>query len=296
MAVYNNTLVISRPSTNMATTQCVSTTCADLGHADPLNKDKLGPRPNREKVRQQIRDYILHMLGAPVLRIELDEQNIDFCIDQALKIVEEYAPREFFSYYTFSTVAGRSVYELPPDVGYVRRVAYRETANFAFQASDLGGVVPIEYYAGGGGGMATAGGMYTPNFPIWGHAGEWVLYKQYEQMYSRMSSQLGGWEWVGGYEHIKLYPAPCGGQTVIVHYIQRNKDWHEVTEAMQEGALSYAKEIIGRIRSKYPAPPGPGGGMQLDGMQLLGEAKEEREKWKEQLLTRWGDILPITMG
>mgnify|MGYP001393011496 CR=1 FL=1 len=64
---------------------------------------------------------------------------------------------------------------------------------------------------------------------------------------------------------------------------------------MQEGALTYLKEIIGRIRSKYPTPPGPGGGMALDGQALLQEAREDRTKWFEDLLYKFGDIPPITM-
>jgi hypothetical protein len=35
--------------------------------------------------------------------------------------------------------------------------------------------------------------------------------------------------------------------------------------------------------------------MQLDGSTLLAEAKEERDKWKEDLIYRFGEILPITM-
>jgi hypothetical protein len=288
-----NTIAIGRPSPDgMSSAKCQSS-CSNLGPVDPLNKSQLGPRPNRIKVREQIKDYILFMLGAPTLKIELDEQAIDFCCDQALKIVEEYAGREYYTYYTFVTTPGQSVYEMPPDVGYIRNVFYNKMPNFAFNASDLGGVIPVEYFTGfggGGGGYSTGGGIFTPQIPQWGHMGEWVLYKQYEQMYSRLGSQIGGWEWVGGYGHIKLYPTPCGGTTVIVHYMQRMKDWREVTQAMQEGALTYAKEILGRIRGKYPAPPGPGGGMQLDGQALLSEAKEERDKWKEELIYKFGDL------
>ena len=29
--------------------------------------------------------------------------------------------------------------------------------------------------------------------------------------------------------------------------------------------------------------------------ELLQEAKEERDKWKEELLSKFGDILPITL-
>ena len=77
--------------------------------------------------------------------------------------------------------------------------------------------------------------------------------------------------------------------------MQKCKDWQEVTQAMQEGALTYLKEIVGRIRSKYPAPPGPGGGMQLDGQALIQEAREDRQKWFEDLIYKFGDILPINL-
>ena len=291
----NNTLAIGRPSADNMSSMAMCSSCSDLGHADPLEKNELGPRKKREKVREQIRDYIHHMLGAPVVKIELDEQNVDFCIDQSLKIMEDYAPREYFSYYTFNATPGKSVYEMPPDVGFIRNVFYKEMGNFAFQASDLDGAIPIEYFYPGGSYASIQGGMIDPIQPIWGRMGEWVLYKQYEQMYSRISSNLGGWEWVGGFRHIKLYPIPFKPQKVIVHYMQKCKDWGEVTQAMQEGALTYAKEILGRIRSKYPSPPGPGGGMQLDGQALLQEAREDRKQWFEDLIYKFGDIPPITM-
>lgn len=296
MSCNNNTLAIARPTADaMASMSCTSSCSNDLGHADPLYKNELSPRRNREKVREQIRDYILHMLGAPAIKLELDEQNIDFCIDQALKVFEDYAPREHFQYYTFYTVPGKSVYELPPDVGIVRNVYYKEQGTFAFQASDLDGAIPVEYFYPGGAYGSIQGGMIDPIQPIWGRMGEWVLYKSYEQMYSRVSSNLGGWEWIGGLRHIKVYPIPYRVQLVIVHYLQKMKDWGEVTQAMQEGALTYAKEILGRIRGKYANPPGPGGGIQLDWQALQSEAREDRQKWFEDLIYKFGDIPYISL-
>lgn len=295
MSCNNNTLAIGRPSADQMSSMPCASTCSELGHADPLNKKELGPRRNRHKVREQIREYIIQLLGAPTLKLELDEQNIDFCIDQALMIFEEYAGREYFSYYVFRTTPGKSVYKLPAEVGFVRNVFYKEQGNFAFQASDLDGAIPIEYFYPGGSYASIQGGLIDPIQPIWGRMGEWVLYKQYEQMYSRVSSNIGGWEWVDGYGTIKLYPVPYRSQSVIVHYLQKLKDWPEVKQAMQEGAMSYAKEILGRIRSKYQNVPGVDGGVVTDGQALLAEAKEEREKWKEDLIYRFGDIPYISM-
>lgn len=295
MGCGNNTLVINRPSKdNMASIAC-SSSCSDLGPVDPLNKNKLGPRKQREKVREQIKDYVLHMLGAPVVKLEFDEQNLDFCVDQAMKVFEDYAGREYFSYYVFNTVGGKSIYEMPPDVGLIRNIFYKETGSFAFQSSDLGGSIPVEYFYPGGAYASIQGGLIDPIQPIWGRMGEWVLYKQYEQMYSRVSSNLGGWEYLGGFNTIKLYPVPFRNQKVIVHYMQKQKDWAEVTQAMQEGALTYAKEILGRIRSKYQSVPGAGGSVAMDGQQLLQEAREDRQKWFEDLIYKFGDLPYISM-
>ncbi len=295
MGCGNNTLAINRPSKdNMASMSC-SSSCNDLGPVDPLNKNKLGPRRQREKVREQIKDYCLHMLGAPVVKLELDAQNLDFCVDQAMKVFEDYAGREYFSYYVFNTVGGKSIYEMPPEVGMIRNVFYKEVGNFAFQSSDLDGAIPIEYYYPGGAYASIQGGLIDPIQPMWGRMGEWVLYKQYEQMYSRTSSNLGGWEYLGGFNTIKLYPVPFRSQKVIVHYMQKQKDWAEVTQAMQEGALTYAKEILGRIRSKYQSVPGAGGSVSMDGQQLLQEAREDRQKWFEDLIYKFGDLPYISL-
>jgi hypothetical protein len=278
----------------MASMSCNSS-CSELGPLDPLNKNQMSPRRQREKVREQIKEYCLHMLGAPVVKLEFDEQNLDFCVDQAMKVFEDYAGREYFSYYVFDSVPGKSIYEMPPDVGMIRNVFYKETGTFAFQSTDLNGAIPIEYFYPGGAYASIQGGLIDPVQPIWGRMGEWTLYKQYEQMYSRVSSNLGGWEYIGNPNTVKLYPVPYRVQKVIVHYMQKQKDWADVTQSIQEGALTYIKEILGRIRSKYQSVPGAGGSVSMDGQQLLQEAREDRQKWFEDLIYKFGDILPITL-
>jgi hypothetical protein len=256
----------------------------------------IGPRRARGKTFGRIKDAVLFKLGAPRVKIELDEQQLDFAVDFALKIFEDYAPRDYFDYYVFNTTPGKSVYEMPPDIGVVRNVFYKKFAQNAFSATELGGVIPMEYFYPGGADSSASGGLINPMQPVWGRMGEWVLYKQYEQMYSRISSQLGGWEWVSDHRHIKLYPTPCGCQRVVVHYLQRCKDWNQVEQAMIEGAVIQAKEMLGRIRSKYAGTYGPANsGMTLDGANLIQEAREDMEKWEERLISRFGEPLYISM-
>ncbi len=281
---------------NNNSVKCNDSSNSNLGVSDPLDISLLGPRKNRSKVIAQIKDYVLLMLGAPVISIELDQQQLDACVDLSLQILEDYAPREYFQLYVFLTSPGKSIYKMPPEVGYIRNISYKDVPTFNFSASDLGGAIPLEYFYPGGAYNSIQGGMMNPMQPIWGNMGEWVLYKQYEQMYSNIASNTGGWEWHGSYDQIKIYPIPMRSHSVIVHYIQKNKDWNRVTQAMQEGAIAFAKIMLGRIRSKIKNPPGPNGGVQLDGDTILAEGLQEKKDWEERLLTRFGDVLGPTWG
>ncbi|NCA14847.1 MAG: hypothetical protein EBS89_12090, partial [Proteobacteria bacterium] len=61
------------------------------------------------------------------------------------------------------------------------------------------------------------------------------------------------------------------------------------------GALAFAKIVVGRIRSRIANPPGPNGGVQLDGATILAEGLQEKKDWQDALIVRYGDLLPIKM-
>lgn len=290
-----NTLMIGGCNTGSA---CGSSNGGggSCGTGGDCNDPKIGPRRNRGRILAEIKEYVLAMLGAPMISLNISDQQLDIAINTTLKIMEYYAPREYFQYYTFRATPGKSVYEMPPDIGYVRQVYYREVPEFAFQASDLDGAIPIEYFYPGGAYASIQGGLIDPIQPIWGRMGDWHLYKMYERMFARESSGLGGWEFVGGYRHIKLYPIPQRAFPVIVHYMQKCKDWDTVTLAMLEGSLCHAKMMVGRVWSKFANLPGPGGGLQLGGQQILQEGLDEYKQWKIDLLEKFGETLSITWG
>jgi len=303
MSCSSNTVSIGRSSQGQFEALCASggvAAPADCGSGacgpSPVGPHdrNLGPRKFREKVREDLKDYVLLMLGFPVVKVELDSQQLDLVVDQALKIFEDYAPRDYFDYYTFATTPGKSVYKMPDNIGIIRNVFYREQGSVGFSnmSNELGGSVPLEYLYPGSGSIQ---GGINPIAPIWGSAGEWVLFKQYENMYARVSSQIGGWEWISDQGYIKLYPTPCGCSKVMVHYLQKCKDWKEVNQAMQEGALAHAMIILGHIRGKFTQIPGPGGGMQIDGEYMKTRGWEMKKEWQEELLTRYGDLPFISM-
>lgn len=276
----------------------VGNTQGGCGSGGPgeCNVAGLSPRRNRGKVIDEIKDYVLMMLGAPAIDIELDEQQLNMAVNQTLKILEYYAPREYFKYSTFPTTPGKSIYEMPTDVGYVRDVSYKEMPNSQFMSTELGGSIPIEYFYPGGAYSTMQGGMIDPVQPMWGNMGSWSLYSGYSRMFAKQSGALGGWEFIGGYRHIKLYPIPYNTSFVIVQYIQRCMDWNDTVLMMQEGAWIHARIMLGSIRKKFQGSFGPSGGFSLDGESMYQEAKADYKEWKEQLLTHWGDGPGISMA
>ena len=56
-------------------------------------------------------------------------------------------------------------------------------------------------------------------------------------------------------------------------------------------ALSLCKEMLGQVRSKFSAIPIPGEPLQLNGSDLLSQAKEEQEKLREELKTTLAELV-----
>jgi len=293
MGCGSDTITIGRPtaqSANNIRCNTAGTSNCNTGCGSSL------VRRARDVTKSKIRDYVLASLGAPRVAIELTEQQVDIAIEYILQIFEDYAPRDFFQNLVIRATPGKSVYKMPDDVGVVRNVFYKQMATFAFQASDLDGAIPIEYFYPGGAYSSIQGGLIDPLQPIWGRAGEWTLYKQYEHVYARVSSSLGGWEWVGDHKHIKIYPTPySSNQFMIVNYLQKCKDWNQVHQVMQDGALWKCMNMLGMIRGKYRGSIGPTQ-MTLDYDYLLQRSDELRKEWLDDLMNRYSDILPITMA
>lgn len=241
----------------------------------------------RPSILEDITDYVLTMLGAPVVRVELDQQQLNVCVNQAVRRFVEWCPAEYYEYYTFKTVSGQSYYPMPDAVRMVRQVSYRTQPRSNFFAADLQGSIPIEYFAPGGERQGFMAGLVDPIQPFWGRMGEWFLYKQYEETFNRLSSANGGWEFHRNGRDIILYPAPYGENDVVVQYLSSDKDWDYAHQFMQEYSLALAKIMLGRVRSKYSTLPSPGGGATLDGPSLLEEGNQEKSKLEEDLIYKW---------
>ena len=223
-----------------------------------------------EKWRTQWKRWIMTQLGAPVVKVELTEGQVDEAIDSAVRIFSQWGYTE--EQMVFIARAKRAEYNLPemiPEYLEVREVIYSPS-----QAESL-----LQ-------GFFTDFSFDSRQF-FWYHSTyasmtDYAILNMYNEMYLRTIGNEGQWEVVG--DKLILSPIPDRDVCVGITYTAFPKDIDiRRDEWIRSWALSECKMILGRIRSKFSSIPGPRGDISMDGDALITEAKEEQEKLRERL-------------
>jgi len=105
-------------------------------------------------------------------------------------------------------------------------------------------------------------------------------------MMRKILSQEGAWDVING-NILQLYPTPVieGQQVILVFRGLDSGTLHPYyINWIQRFTLAACKGILGEIRGKYKTLPSPGGGAQLNGMELLQQSEKDKEALKEELL------------
>ena len=222
-----------------------------------------------------IKDYVLGMLGFPIVRVELTEFQIKQCVQEAVSKLNYHAPLWSLQYASFDASAGQNIYEIPLYMLHnLENVIYRKTLLIiAAQAGTLEFDFFIKYF--------------QDNF-LFGdmQVGEFYLLQQTLEMYRKILSQDGGFNIVGG-KYLQIYPSPAiTPERVILEY--RAFDSNTIQPAYlnwaQRYALAVAKGVLGQIRGKFNSVPSPAGGAALNGQQLLSESQQEKQALIDELL------------
>lgn len=243
---------------------------------DVLNKNLIIDNVEFNKFDETIKDYVMAQLGHPVVRVELTPFQIKTCIDEAVTKLDYHAPNWALQYAVFDASAGISVYELPAFVANNLSYVVYQKDLLAFQFSK--GSLEFDFFLG-----FWQNNRFFQNMNV----GDYLLVQQYMEMIRKVLSRDGGFDIING-RYLQLHPEPPTTPTpVILEY--RALDSNTILPAfrnwIQRYALACAKSVLGRIRGKYQAIPGPGKGASLDGSALLQEATQEKEKLMQELLS-----------
>ena len=241
---------------------------------DLNNKDAKGVN-EFTSFNSTIKDWVLAKLGYPVIDVELDDFQIQICIDEAISKLEYHAPDWMTQYAVFDTSAGVNVYELPPEVAdNLNDVWYRRDF-FKFGASP--GSLEYDFAI-----------MFFTNTGLFNNynVSQYLLMQQYLKQVKNVLGQMATWQLINN-KYLHLWPKPeTNGETVVLEFraFDPTTLHHAYKSWVQRFTLTLSKEILGGIRGKYATLPGPGGGTRLNGAELTAQAKEEKALLLEELL------------
>lgn len=224
------------------------------------------------------RQFILSALGYPIVKVELTDEQIQECIDKAIFKFMQYRTPEREQRY-LSVNSGSGMVKLPLDMPKeeIIEVTYSPNADIFAQLSGSGESFYLTYY------MQNSGGTFLSDFYVA------MAYKE------TMEQTLGIWpsyELLSGkdvdgsnYDYIRLSPKPnLGLKLGILFSRPMTEEEADQQDWIHKYSLAWAKEILGRVRSKYGSVPGPSGEMSLDGATLLSESQQEKEKLETEII------------
>lgn len=224
---------------------------------------------------QSVKDFIFARLGYPTVRVELTDFQIQTCIDEGVSKLEYHAPHWMNQYAVFNTSANINVYELPQtvingltDVWYKRHL---------FSLGATPGSLEYDFAI-----------MFFTNTGLFNNynVGQYLLMQMYLKQINKTLGRGTTWNVINN-KYLQIFPVPDSTDEVILEFkgLDVETAHHAYKNWIQRYSLAVAKEILGRVRSKYQNLPGPGGGTRLDGTALLQEAAAEKKELIEELKT-----------
>ena len=261
----------------------IGNSSAGVGHANPAPDTKYwhSPEPRginilnklkdksmyevKDAQYDEIRRWILVMLGYPTVKVELTKEQLDEAIKAAINIVARYLGKTIYAYTLGHGL--NSEYDWPDDALAIEQIYYKPA--FLGAMGNVNQYLFSDFYL-----LATdlAVDIYESPVTFWSYLAS-------REMLEKTYGVWGSWEIVDG-RRFRVYPTPVRDHIIGVKYKSKNLDLDQDDDAynlLRRMALAWAKEILGRIRSKFSQLPGSGNNaMVFDGTTLLAEAKTEK--------------------
>jgi hypothetical protein len=248
------------------------------------------------KSKHELIDWVLSMLGYPLVTVELRENHFNTAIQNALMLYTKYAsfPRKYMLKSSRDYVPGVGIDLSRENVVQVTEVQY------GVDFSGWGVVLPwmINRTSTGHYGSGNLAGSFVTyhNFVEFKKMAQRVMSTQPDWQYNRVAKRLvlipepRGCSSIPPPYHSELWPYPelgnkpdprWGVPMVIEAEIEPPLDELYCNEHVKRLTLAYCKIMLGQIRGKYDGINLPGGG--TVSKEIGAEGKEELDKIMENL-------------
>jgi len=232
--------------------------------------------------RQSLIDYCLRRLGDPVIEINVEEQQIEDRVDEAIQFWREYHSeatyRTFVSHQVTSSDISNEYISVGSDVLYITRL-FRLSSSFntSFNFFD------IKYQM-----------MLNDIADMQNYAGDLAYYEQLNQYLSLLDMKLNGHPqttWVRKQDRLYIHgdfkDGDINANEYIVYEAYKFIDPSTYTEVyndmfLKEYATALIKQQWGTNLSKLEGVQLPGG-VTLNGVRIYEEASQEIERLREKI-------------
>ncbi len=220
---------------------------------------------------EEIQSWILRRLGAPFWKIELTCDHLTDALDDAKRwFLAKKGVRRALEVYI---APGQTQVLLGEDVDLVLEVVSSQSATTISPIADEFGFNQIVI----GPGLSYNSYAYSLS--------DIVQRLQYSELAKRVLNSE--FEWWQEDSTLHLSPKATVGGKIVVYYKSHSLTTEQLNERdhlyIKEYALAKAKEMLGRIRSKYSEFATSTGTVSLDGQALLDEARTEIERLDESI-------------
>jgi hypothetical protein len=233
--------------------------------------------------RNKVFDYCKQMLGDGMVDVELDPSHYENALDRALNRYRQKSPNAVEESYLFlELIQDQNEYRLPDEVITVRQVWRRSVGSRT--------------------GMGAGGTLFEPfnlaytntylmSGSMMGGLATYDAFAGYQKLVGRMFGSYIEFHWKPTTHILNILQRPFAqGEQILVQCYNHRPDWvllqdYQANQWLKDYALATCKVSLGQARSKFGTIAGPGsGGMQLNGKDLLSEAKEEFEKLDKEIM------------
>lgn len=241
--------------------------------------------PATELQSSILKKEILTMLGSGMVRIELTNDQLDLSVRLAIDTYRQKSSNAMEeAWLHLDLTSDQSTYTLPNEVFLVRKIFRKGNGIMQgtgstidpFSLAYANSYLLTAVRGQGGGNLLT-----------------YELYHQFDKTVGLMFGREINFNWDSVTKRLTLHRNIRGNEEVLLWAYHMRPDEvllkdHMCYPWLRSWALAEAKTILGRVRGKLSAIPGPNGPISLNGDQLIQEANTEKENLLMQL-KRYGD-------
>lgn len=230
------------------------------------------PSSSNLRNEEELQEYILLVLGAPQVKVELVREDLQEAVAEAKRW---YAGKKgVVRSNQLAVTSNETEYDLPGDVDTVLDVSFNARMNDFSRVIDplglLDASIPYSLFP-----APQAGGLFST----------YVQALQYLEISQRVTG--GEKEWFQEGRKLYIMPAPKESGTIIYQYKTNDFSVNQLNELdhdlVKRYAVAWAKIKLGRVYTKYSSWPGAQGTVGLNGSQLLQEGLDDMKSLSEEL-------------